>query len=62
MKKTNCYESPVIKEIETKLEGIVCQSGCGDDCPSYTGCSHGDGGDAPACSVGGFPGLPGTKN
>ena len=29
MKKNNYYESPVIKEFETKFEGIVCASGGG---------------------------------
>ena len=55
MKKNNYYESPVIKEIETKLEGIVCQSGCEGD-----GCFHGYEGNQNACSSGGFPGMPGV--
>ena len=28
MKKTNKYESPVINEIEIRLEGIVCDLSC----------------------------------
>ncbi len=57
MKKNNKYESPVIKTVDTKLEGILCSSDCPGD-----GCVHGYEGDQDACNVGGMPGLPGTRN
>ena len=53
MKKTNKYESPVIREIETKLEGFICQS-----CTTDSGGGHGYGGDAPANDCNGMPSLP----
>ena len=57
MKTNKNYDSPVIKEIETKLEGIVCAS---DDCPAYS--EHNLDGDQNACNNGGFPGFPGSRN
>ena len=57
MKTNNKYESPDIKTIDTRLEGILCSS----DCPTDDGNGHGLEGDQNACNVGGFPGLPGTK-
>ena len=53
MKKTNYYESPVIKEIETKLEGIICGSGSSSGLPNLPG--HGETGDQDA---GGSDGEP----
>lgn len=49
------YESPEMEIVETKFEGVLCGS-----CTGNTG--HGGSGDAPACNVGGFPGLPGTAD
>ena len=54
-KKVHKYESPVLEVIETKMEGVLCQSCTSDG----NGGGHGGSGDAPACNVGGFPGLPG---
>ena len=46
MKRNNYYESPVIQEFETRLEGIICGSGGGPFGPSLPG--HGGSGNQDA--------------